>query len=78
MAGKNQNRGEAPREEETANTPKQLEKQFEGEMKAVHPDADKAGKNWWIGGAPSQAMEWAVKSVAKAGLYPSSECTRRN
>lgn len=51
----------------TANAPKQSEKQFESEMKAVHPDADKAAKNWWIGGAPSQAMEWAVKSVAKAG-----------
>jgi len=51
----------------TANAPKQSEKQYASEMKAVHPDTAKAAKNWWIGGAPSQAIEWAVKSVAKAG-----------
>jgi threonine dehydrogenase-like Zn-dependent dehydrogenase len=51
----------------TANAPKESQKQFEGEMKAIHPDADKAGRRWWIGGAPSQAMQWAVSSVAKAG-----------
>ena len=51
----------------TANAPKRSEKQYASEMKAVHPDAAKAAKHWWIGGAPSQAIEWAVKSVAKAG-----------
>ena len=40
---------------------------FESEMKTVDPDAKKAGKNWWIGGAPTQALERAVTSVAKAG-----------
>jgi threonine dehydrogenase-like Zn-dependent dehydrogenase len=42
--------------------------QFQQEMKTVAPDARKAEKNnWWIGGAPTQALEWAVTSVAKAG-----------
>jgi threonine dehydrogenase-like Zn-dependent dehydrogenase len=41
--------------------------QFEAEMKTVAPDAKKAKKEWWIGGAPTQALEWAVSSVAKAG-----------
>lgn len=43
-------------------------KQFEAEMKAVAPEANDAKKkSWWIGGAPTQALDWAVKSVAKAG-----------
>jgi threonine dehydrogenase-like Zn-dependent dehydrogenase len=41
--------------------------QFEQQMKTVDPDAGKAKRSWWIGGAPSQALEWVVTSVAKAG-----------
>lgn len=41
---------------------------FEDQMDELAPDARKAErKSWWIGGAPSQVLEWAVKSVAKAG-----------
>ena len=36
-------------------------------MDAVAPDAGSAAKKWWIGGAPTQALQWAVDSVAKAG-----------
>ena len=49
------------------NSPK-MKKQFAGEMSDVAPNVRKAEKkNWWIGGAPTQALEWAVESVAKAG-----------
>jgi threonine dehydrogenase-like Zn-dependent dehydrogenase len=36
-------------------------------MKSIAPDAKKAAKEWWIGGAPTQALDWAVAAVAKAG-----------
>ena len=43
-------------------------KQFEQEMSTIAPDVNDAKKKkWWIGGAPTQALEWAVESVAKAG-----------
>jgi threonine dehydrogenase-like Zn-dependent dehydrogenase len=51
----------------TRHADRKIEKQFESEMKTIAPNAKKAEKNWWIGGAPSQALEWAVQSVAKAG-----------
>jgi threonine dehydrogenase-like Zn-dependent dehydrogenase len=51
----------------TRHADRKTEKQFESEMKTIAPDAKKAEKNWWIGGAPTQALEWAVQSVAKAG-----------
>jgi threonine dehydrogenase-like Zn-dependent dehydrogenase len=45
-----------------------MKKHFEQEMEEVAPDARKAErKHWWTGGAPTQALEWAVESVAKAG-----------
>ncbi len=43
-------------------------KQFAQEMATIAPDASTgAMKKWWIGGAPTQALEGAVESVAKAG-----------
>jgi threonine dehydrogenase-like Zn-dependent dehydrogenase len=42
-------------------------KEFKQEMKTVAPDARSGGEDWSTGGAPSQALEWAVESVAKAG-----------
>ncbi len=42
-------------------------KQFEEEMEKVDPKRGKAKNKWWTGGAPSQALQWSVKSVAKAG-----------
>lgn len=54
-------------------------KKFESEMKEIAPDANDAKKkHWWIGGAPTQALDWAVESIAKAGtlsiigVYPPS------
>ena len=52
----------------TAHPKSDEKKQFETEMQTVAPDAKNAKKNsWWIGGAPTQALNWAVQSVAKAG-----------
>jgi threonine dehydrogenase-like Zn-dependent dehydrogenase len=49
-------------------TSSKMKKQFEQEMEDVAPDVRKAEKkNWWTGGAPTQALAWAVESVAKAG-----------
>ena len=45
-----------------------VKKQFATEMQEIAPNVNKAEKNkWWVGGAPTQALEWAVQSVAKAG-----------
>jgi threonine dehydrogenase-like Zn-dependent dehydrogenase len=51
----------------TAHADSKSKQEFESEMKTVAPDAKKAQKNWWIGGAPTQAINWAIESVAKAG-----------
>jgi threonine dehydrogenase-like Zn-dependent dehydrogenase len=52
----------------TANAARKETREFSGEMKTVAPDANEAKeKGWWVGGAPTQAIEWAVTSVAKAG-----------
>jgi threonine dehydrogenase-like Zn-dependent dehydrogenase len=60
-------------------TKQDAKKKFEAEMKEIAPHANDAKKkDWWIGGAPTQALEWAVDSVAKAGtlsiigVYPPS------
>jgi threonine dehydrogenase-like Zn-dependent dehydrogenase len=48
-------------------TPKR-KKQFDQEMKDIAPNADTSKKKgWWIGGAPTQALDWCVDAVAKAG-----------
>ena len=51
----------------SAHPDKEHKQQFEQQMKTVDPDADKVKRGWWIGGAPTQALEWAVTSIAKAG-----------
>jgi threonine dehydrogenase-like Zn-dependent dehydrogenase len=52
----------------SAHAKSEEKKQFESEMKTVAPEANSAKKKaWWIGGAPTQALNWSVQSVAKAG-----------
>lgn len=41
--------------------------QFEHERSRVAPEQRPEGDNWIAGSAPSQALRWAVQSVAKAG-----------
>ena len=45
----------------------QEEQQFEGEVEQIAPEQNTDGDNWVPGDAPSQALEWAVQAVAKAG-----------
>jgi len=40
---------------------------FKREVKEIAPNANPHNSNWRPGNAPSQAMEWAVKAIAKAG-----------
>ena len=44
-----------------------LKEEFQRELKMVAPTANPQGNNWKPGDAPSQALIWEVKSLAKAG-----------
>ena len=56
----------------------QQEDKFEEQVKTVAPDANPDGDHWVPGDGPSQALEWEVKSLCKAGtlsiigVYPQS------
>ncbi len=58
---------------------KELEKEFQQEVKKVAPKQNPQNGNWEPGDAPSQVHRWAVKSLAKAGtlaiigVYPESD-----
>lgn len=41
--------------------------QFKEQVQQVAPERNPDGENWVPGNAPSQALEWAVQAVAKAG-----------
>jgi len=41
--------------------------EFERELSAVAPEANRSGRNWRPGDAPSQALQWAVDAIDKAG-----------
>lgn len=43
------------------------EEAFKEEVKQVAPEQNVQGDNWVPGDAPSQALQWAVEAVAKAG-----------
>src|SRR5256885_3991428 len=72
---------------------KEAEKQraeFRRELKEVAPEANTRGRQWRAGDAPSQVLEWAVQSLAKAGtlsiigvypegrLFPIGEAMEKN
>lgn len=40
---------------------------FKKEVEEIAPKANPHNSNWRPGNAPSQALEWAVKAIAKAG-----------
>jgi threonine dehydrogenase-like Zn-dependent dehydrogenase len=50
--------------------------EFRKELKEVAPEANNRGRQWRAGDAPSQVLDWALESLAKAGtlsivgLYP--------
>lgn len=57
---------------------KKEKEQFEQQLQQVAPEQNPDGDNWVPGDAPSQALAWAVKALAKAGslsiigVYPQS------
>jgi threonine dehydrogenase-like Zn-dependent dehydrogenase len=57
----------APKSGPAAKEAKEHRQQFRQEVKQVAPDAKPRGDQWRPGDAPSQVLEWAVKSLAKAG-----------
>ena len=42
-------------------------KEFKREVEEIAPRTNPKGKNWWPGQGPSQALNWAVEVLAKAG-----------
>ena len=42
-------------------------KEFKEQVRKVAPNQNPRGKNWRPGSGPSQVLEWAVESLAKAG-----------
>jgi len=57
----------APRSGPAAKEAKEHRAQFRQEMKQVAPKTNPDGELWRPGDAPSQVLDWAVKSLAKAG-----------
>jgi threonine dehydrogenase-like Zn-dependent dehydrogenase len=43
------------------------DEKFKKEVEEIAPKANPHNSNWHPGNAPSQALEWAVKAIAKAG-----------
>jgi threonine dehydrogenase-like Zn-dependent dehydrogenase len=60
-------------------TAKQMEKAFQQELKKIAPQQNPQQGNWEPGDAPSQASQWAVRCIAKAGtmaiigVYPETD-----
>jgi threonine dehydrogenase-like Zn-dependent dehydrogenase len=57
----------APTRGPGSNQSKAQKKQFAEEVKEIAPNAKPKGDNWHPGNAPSQALAWAVETLAKAG-----------
>ena len=53
--------------------------EFAEEQQKIEPDAIRAGEQWVAGDAPSQALDWAVEALCKAGqlsiigVYPPTD-----
>jgi threonine dehydrogenase-like Zn-dependent dehydrogenase len=57
----------APTSGPAAQKAQQQAEQFQQELQKVAPETHPQGDNWHPGDAPSQALEWAVQGLAKAG-----------
>ncbi|HEX4230451.1 MAG TPA: zinc-dependent alcohol dehydrogenase [Bryobacteraceae bacterium] len=72
---------QAPQSGPAAKEAKSQEAAQKRELNEVAPKTNPENGNWVPGGAPSQALEWAVKSLAKAGtlsiigVYPQAAKT---
>jgi threonine dehydrogenase-like Zn-dependent dehydrogenase len=72
---------ERPKQGPAAETAEQQAERFDQERREVAPEAAPQGESWVPGDAPSQASQWAVDAVAKAGtvgivgVYPPTMTT---
>jgi threonine dehydrogenase-like Zn-dependent dehydrogenase len=57
----------SPHSGPAAQQAQQHKAEFEKELQQIAPQTNPQGDNWHPGNAPSQALTWAVQSVAKAG-----------
>ncbi len=70
---------ESPKEGPAAEQAKQMAEQFQQEVQKIAPEARPQGEQWKPGDAPSQALTWAVETLAKAGtlgiigVYPQTD-----
>lgn len=68
-----------PRQGPAAEQIREMETQFQDEVKQIAPQANPQGDNWHPGDAPSVVSLWAVDALAKAGtlsvigVYPSTD-----
>jgi threonine dehydrogenase-like Zn-dependent dehydrogenase len=58
---------ERPHSGPAAESAEQKKEQFQKEVKQVAPKINPHGETWKPGDAPSQALDWAVEGLAKAG-----------
>ena len=57
----------APESGPAAEKAQKQAEQFQQELQQIAPKTNPQGENWHPGNAPSQALEWAVQGLAKAG-----------
>jgi threonine dehydrogenase-like Zn-dependent dehydrogenase len=57
----------APSSGPAAEKARQQAQEFQQELQQVAPETNPQGDNWHPGNAPSQAWDWAVQALAKAG-----------
>lgn len=57
----------APSDGPAAEKARQQAEQFQQELQQIAPETHPQNGNWHPGNAPSQALEWAVQGLAKAG-----------
>ena len=69
----------APENGPAAEKAQKQAQQFKQEVEQIAPETNPQGGNWHPGNAPSQALEWAVQGLAKAGtlsiigVYPPTQ-----
>lgn len=58
---------EPPSKGPAAEAARKRQEEFQQQLKSAAPEAKREGEQWKAGQAPSQALDWALQSVAKAG-----------
>ena len=58
---------EPPTKGPAAESAQKRREEFQQQLKSVAPEAHSEGEDWKAGQAPSQALDWALQTAAKAG-----------